>query len=225
MGRRLLTILLALSLCAACVDDRITLQRGPLGPAAYRIVISVDGVRAVGRDTVRATLRVARRRAGATLTLTVDGRKPVVATLASTDGRLELEEVRGGSPGSVGEADLASLVGQLDPPLPPKAVRLREPWSETRRIATAALTATLRSDLRIERFRRIAGVDAAELVGNVQGDLRTASDRGSFEGRVQGRTTIDWELGSGRVVASRTHLVWTTTNAGRVVLDADVRPA
>lgn len=222
MARRILAILLLL--VVACADDRITLHRGPLGPASYRIVISVDGVRAVGRDTVEASLRVRRRRAGATLTLTVDGRRPVIATLASSSGRLELERVRGGAPGSVGEADLASLVGQLDPPLPPRAVRLREPWSETRRIATAALSATLRSDLRIERFRRIDGVDAAELVGTVAGDLRTASDRGTFEGRVEGRTTIAWELGAGRVVASRTHLVWTTTDAGRVVLDADVRP-
>jgi hypothetical protein len=133
--------------------------------------------------------------------------------------------VQGVSPGSAGETDLASLVGQLDPPLADRPVRLGDTWSSTRRIVTGSLEATLRSELEMVGFSRVGGVDAAELDGEVSGTLRTAGPSGIFAGRVRGETRIAWALGAGRVASSETRLVWTIEGAGSVVLRTVVRPA
>lgn len=218
------TLVLAAA-CAGCVDDRVLLERGPLGPADYSVRLSVRGDPAAATDAVTAALRVEDRPDGASLRLSVSGEPPVVAELRRlSTGKLELEAVEGVSPGSAGEADLASLVGQLDPPLSPRPVRLREPWSSDRRIATQSLDAVLRSRLRIVRFRRTAGVDAAELRGDVSGTLKTQSAAGVFSGTVRGRTTIAWALGLGRLASSETRLVWTIPGVGRLVVLTVVGP-
>ncbi len=224
MSRLILPVAILVVL-ASCVSDEVSLVRGPLGPATYEVELSVAGSPAIHAESVQATLAVQEGDAGATLTLTVPGEGPITAELRrKPGGRLDLESVQGVSPSSAGEADLASLVGQLDPPLPEEAVRLGERWSATRRITTDILRASLRSDLRLVRFRRLGGTDAGEIVGDVSGRLRTDGPSGTFEGTVTGTTRIFWALRPGRVVASETDLVWRIEGTGEIRLRSVVQP-
>lgn len=223
--KRLLAVLSLLAFCS-CVDDRVSLRRGPLGPATYDVELGVSGGSGVRDEEVVADMRVENTEDGARLRLAVEGADPILAELRrEPTGQLRLDSVQGVPPRSAGEADLASLVGQLDPPLPRKAVRLRDTWSSTRRIETETLRSVLRSRLRIVRFRRVGGTDAAELHGTVTGTLRTSGQAGVFEGEVSGRTTISWALSPGRVAESETTLVWTIRDVGRLVVHTIVRPA
>ncbi|HVE92211.1 MAG TPA: hypothetical protein VNE62_07925 [Actinomycetota bacterium] len=223
---RLLAVLLLLCTLVACRDDRVTLRRGPIGPAEYDVRTKVGGSSALGREALDAVLRVTDSDYGATLRLEVGDGPAIVAELVrDSTGKLALDTVQGVSPRSAGEADLASIVQQLDPPLAPRPVRLRERWSSTRRIDTETITARLTSRLRISRFVRSGGHDAAELVGIVSGTLNTTGPSGTFAGRVSGRTTIAWQLEPGRVGSSHTSLTWTIRDVGRVVLQTSVTPA
>lgn len=226
-GRPLVAVLLLLLLLAvtACTDDRIALTRGSLGPATYDVRLAVSGESAVATEPVDARLEVSRRGEGATLELTVAGTEPILAELERLpSGRLDLETVEGVSPSSAGEADLASLVGQLDPPLPPEPVRIGEPWSQSQGIDTETLDAQLTSRLRIEGFGRIEGFDVAELSGEITGELRAAGPGGDFEGTVSGDTRISWALDPGRLAASDTRLTWEIPDVGDVILESVVRP-
>lgn len=224
--KRLLAGVLLLAMAPSCADDRVTLGRGPLGPATYAVRLDVSGAPTVRGEAIDARLEVDEAPAGARLVLDVEGGEPVTAELAREDGgRLRLESVEGVSPGSAGEADLASLVGQLDPPLPPGPVRIGEEWTQTRRIFTETLAAELRTTLRITGFRRISGLDAVELVGGVSGTLEASGPAGVFDGTVQGTTRIAWALEEGRLAGSDTRLVWTIPRTGEVVLETEVRPA
>lgn len=216
--------LLAL-LTVSCADDRVVLSRGDLGPATYRIRLDVSGGSSVAPEPIDARLEVSRRGEGAILELTLAGSEPILAELERLpSGRLELETVEGVAPRTAGEADLASLVGQLDPPLPPGPVRIGEPWSQPQRIDTETLDAELTSRLRITGFRRIEGVDTAELEGKITGELRAEGPGGRFEGTVSGETRISWALGPGRLMASETRLTWDVPRVAQVVLDSVVRP-
>jgi hypothetical protein len=222
--RRALAVLLLYTL-ASCADDRVRLSRGPLGPAHYRVALDVSGRRGLPAEDVTATMHVENTAGGAKLRLAVSGDEPIVAQFHRTEtGQLALDTVQNVPPSSAGEADLAALVGQLDPPLPAGPVRLRRSWSSTRRIATETIAAVLTSRLRIVRFRRVADADAAELVGTVRGRLKTSGTSGVFDGAVEGTTTIAWAMDPGRVAASSTRLVWTIPGAGRLVVETSVRP-
>lgn len=188
-------------------------------------MLDVSGSPAIRAEDVTATMRVENTSAGASLRLAVSGAEPIVAELHRTDtGQLTLRTVQNVPPRSAGEADLAALVGQLDPPLPATPVRLRRSWSSTRRISTETIAAVLTSRLRIVRFRRVAGTDAAELMGTVRGRLKTSGPSGVFDGTVSGTTTIAWALEHGRVAESRTRLVWSIPGAGKLIVEAQVRP-
>ncbi|HVL81043.1 MAG TPA: hypothetical protein VM840_05560 [Actinomycetota bacterium] len=217
--------LLAL-VCAGCADDRVRLERGPLGPASYRVTFEVTGDPAVRTEPVTAQLTVTDLGDGAALRLDVGDEIPIVTEFVrGPDGRLVLDTVQGVSPSSAGEADLASIVDQLDPPLASGPVRMREPWSARRRITTEVLRADLTTRLEVVRFHRVAGTDAAELRGTVTGRLRTTGTTGTFDGRVVGTTTIDWALAPGRVAASRTELRWAIPDIGTVLLRTSVSPS
>jgi hypothetical protein len=162
---------------------------------------------------------------GASFTLQTAALEVIQARLQRrADGSLILTDIRGASVGNPGQTELASLVGQLDPPLPDRAVRIGDPWSSTRKISTDTLTATLQTNLKIVRYRRIAGIDAAELEGVVRGRLQATSPTGVRAGAIRGTTHIDWAVDAGRVVAADTQLVWTLDAGGRVVLSTRVRP-
>lgn len=224
-GRPLVAALLVLVTATACTDDRVTLTRGDLGPAAYEVRLDVSGESAVAPQPIDARLEVSRRGEGAILELTVDGSDPILAELERLpSGRLELETVEGVSPRSAGEADLASLVGQLDPPLPPEPVRIGEAWSQSQGIDTESFDAELTSRLRITGFRRIRGSDVAELAGTITGELHATGPGGDFEGTVSGDTRISWALDPGRLAASDTRLVWQIPGVGEVGLDSVLRP-
>jgi hypothetical protein len=221
--RRLVTILLLALLVTACNDDRVALRRGPLGPASYRVVVVATGAQTERRS---ATLAVTPDAAGASFTLQTAAHEVIQAELRRLpDGALSLADVRSASLAGAQSTDLASLVGQLDPPLPGRRVRIGDRWSSTRKIATDILSATLRTNLRITRYRRIAGTDAAELDGNVRGKLSATGDAGVRNGDITGTTRIDWAVRSGRVVSADTRLTWTLDTGDRVVLDTRVRPA
>ncbi len=223
---RLVAVLVLVCSLTACSDDRVTLRRGPIGPARYDVRTQVSGSSALGREALDAVLRVSDSDYGARLQLDVGDGPPIVAELVrDSSGKLSLDTVQGVSPRSAGEADLASIVEQLDPPLTRRPVRLRDRWSSTRRISTETITARLTSRLRLSRFVRSGGRDAAELVGIVSGTLNTTGPSGTFSGRVSGRTTIAWQLDPGRVGSSQTRLVWTIRDVGRVVLQTSVTPA
>jgi hypothetical protein len=220
-----LCVVVLLCLSVGCFDDRIHLERGPLGPATYTVSLDVDGDPALATERLDAVLRVTRKPGGATLDLSVADEDPIRAELRRlANGRLELEAVQGVSPGVAGEADLASLVGQLDPPLTGAPVRIGQRWSRARHISTETLDASLRTNLKLVRFARENGVDVAELAGTVSGRLSTAAPTGTFEGTVRGQTRISWALGTGRLASSDTRLVWTVSGAGDVILRTTVGP-
>ncbi len=223
---RVCALIAALAVVVSCNDGRVRLERGSLGPASYRVRVAVSGGPAPRPDAVRARLSVQDGPDGTTLRLAVAGQPSVVTELRRTSsGRLSLETVEGVSPSSAGEADLAATIGQLDPPLPRRAVAIRDAWSSTRRISTETLEATLTSRLRIVRFRRVAGQDTAEIQGSVRGRLRTKEPSARFRGSVSGETKIFWALGAGRLAASDTRLVWRIPNLEPVSLETAVEPA
>jgi hypothetical protein len=225
--KRLAAIVLLLMLGAlACTDDRIALQRGPLGPARYRVAVAASGRGTATPEHRSATLTVTPNADGASFTLQTAAREVIQAQLKRLpDGVLTLADVRATAIANPGSTELASLVGQLDPPLPPHRVRIGDRWSSTRKISTDTLSATLQTNLRIIRYRRIAGTDAAELEGNVRGKLSATSDAGTRTGEITGTTLIDWAVGAGRVASADTRLVWTLDTGERVLLDTQVRPA
>jgi hypothetical protein len=223
MKRLLVTLVCLGVLATACTSDDVRLRRGPLGPAHYEVEVRANG-NAAGLSTYRrADLRVRAVPQGAVLRLRAETGNVITAdVLLPTDGSVFLERIRG--TGSAVEADLASLVGQLNPSLPKHPVRLDQHWSSSQRIRTASLVASLHSVFRIVRFRRIAGTDTADFAGEITGRLRTTNPRGTFSGTLAGHTEIAWSLRAGRVVTAETNLVWTIENADRVTLETRVRP-
>jgi hypothetical protein len=223
--RRFAAVLLML-LVVACADDRVALRRGPLGPASYRVAVAASGRGTSASERRSATLVVRPNAGGASFTLQTPSREVIEAQLQRLpDGALTLGNVRGTSIANPGSTELASLVGQLDPPLPLHRVRIGDKWSSTRRISTDTLQATLRTNLRIVRYRRIAEIDAAELEGNVRGKLSATGDAGRRAGAITGTTRIAWGVQAGRVVSADTRLVWTLDSGERIVLETRVRPA
>jgi hypothetical protein len=218
----------ALIVCAAllvaataCTDDRVTLRRGPLGPASYELRVHAQGQ---PRDDVEehlATLAITPADDGANFVLrTTEGEFLTAELRFGTDGSANLARVRGGVTSG---QELASLVGQLNPPLPSTPVRLGKRWSSAQRITTQTLRALLRTTLRIVRFTRVASTDAAELVGDVSGTLRVTGGSRPLSGRLSGHTRIVWAVDAGRVVAADTDLVWTLGDGNRVTLGTVVR--
>jgi hypothetical protein len=225
--KRLAAILVLLALAAlSCADDRVALKRGPLGPASYRVGVAASGRGTATPERRSATLVVTPNATGASFTLQTPSREVIEAQLQRLpDGALTLGNVRGTSIANPGSTELASLVGQLDPPLPLHRVRIGDRWSSTRKISTDILQATLRTKLRIVKYRRIAEIDAAELDGDVRGQLTATSDGGQRTGAITGTTRIAWAVDAGRVVSADTRLVWTLDSGQRIVLDTRVRPA
>lgn len=223
--KRLGAILVLLTIAPSCGDDHVTLRRGPLGPASY--VVEVDAQDEPGdlHEHRLATLRIDPRASGAGFALRTQAGEVIRAELRrASDGTVNLEGVTGTNVDPSREAELASLVGQLTPPLPGNAVRLRERWSSTQQIRTQTLSASLHTQLGIARFRRIAGTDAAELQGTVRGRLRTTGRFGVVSGTLRGDTRIAWAVVAGRVVEAKTKLVWTLRGGERVTLETHVRP-
>lgn len=226
--RRWLAVVAALALLfAACSDDRVALGRGPLGPASYEVEVQASGDVGDLDALHRATLRIdPLEDDGARFVLRTSPGEIVTADLTlSADGALDLQRVRGAPVESSRQTELASLVGQLNPPLPTRPVRLGERWSSTQRITTRALSASLRTELRMVRFRRIAGTDAAELRGDVTGRLRVSEAGRVLSGELVGNTTIVWAVRSGRVAAADTELLWELSDGSRVSLRTTVEPA
>jgi len=222
--RRILITLVSFGLVAsACSTDSVHLSRGSLGPAHYVVEVRAAGA-AVGLHTFRrADLRVDARPSGAVFRLRASSGDVITAdVLLTPDGSVFLERVRGA--GSGVEADLASLVGQLSPSLPKRAIRLGQHWSSSQRIRTSTLVTSLHTVLRIVRFSRIAGTDAADFAGDIRGRVQTTNPRGTFSGTLVGHTEIAWSVRAGRVVTADTSLVWSIENSGRVTLDTVVRP-
>jgi hypothetical protein len=222
MKRLLVTLLCVCAVTTGCSSDRVHLARGSLGPAHYVVEVRATGA-AVGLHTFRrADLRVAARPQGAVFRLRAGSGERITAdVLLAPDGSVFLERVRGA--GSGVEADLASLAGQLSPSLPQHPVRLGQHWSSSQRIRTSTLVTSLHTVLRIVRFRRIAGTDAADFAGDIHGRVQTTNPHGTFSGTLVGHTEIAWSVRAGRVVTADTSLVWSIENAGRVTLDTAVR--
>jgi hypothetical protein len=222
---RLAAIFVVFLASTACADDQVVLRRGPLGPASYEVEVTAEGGSTDLREHRQASLRIDPQPGGADFALRTDAGQIITAQLRRTKaGAVNLERVRGVPVDRSSEAELASLVSQLDPPLPREAVRIGERWSSSRRILTDSVRSTLRTQLGIARFRRIATMDTAELEGTVTGRLASSSAAGTLSGSLEGRTRIAWAVRAGRVVAADTTLVWTLTDGERVTLVARVRP-
>jgi hypothetical protein len=209
-------------LAAGCTDDRITLARGPLGPASYEVQVRAESETSDLQEH-EATLRVEPAAGGARLVLRSAAGLVTADLTVASDGAVDLTRVRGAAFEGSGQTELASLVGQLNPPLPNKPVRIGERWSSTQRITTTALTAALSTELRIVRFRRVASTDAAELSGDVSGQLEVADPTRALEGKLSGTTRIVWAVDAGRVVEADTELLWTLSDGTRVTLVTSVR--
>jgi hypothetical protein len=222
MRRALSLLLCSFLVCgAACTDDRVTLRRGPLGPASYELRVRAQGQETEAEEH-EATLAITPAGDGANFVLrTTEGEFLTAELRFGADGSANLARIRGGVTSG---QELASLVGQLNPPLPSTPVRLGKRWSSAQRISTQSLRALLRTTLRIARFRRVASTDAAELVGDVSGTLRVTGSSRVLSGRLSGTTRIVWAVKAGRVVAADTDLVWVLTDGNRVTLGTVVRP-
>lgn len=208
-----------------CADDRVEFSRGPLGPAAYEVRVNASSEATEFHEQRRATLRVEPRSDGARFAMRTSDGALVTADLdLLPDGSVDLTRVQGAAVQPAGQTELASLVGQLNPPLPSGSIRLGERWSSTQRITTRVLRASLSTELRMVRFRRIASTDAAELVGQVSGRLRVTDAGRTLEGRLTGDTMIVWAVSAGRVVAADTELLWELSDGSRVTLETSVRP-
>lgn len=216
--------LAALAALTACSDDRVTFARGPLGPASYEVEVRAAGEGSGLDEEHRATLRVTPRGSDAArFTLRGSAGEDVTADISLLeDGSVDLTRVRGAP--VQGQTELASLVGQLNPPLPQRPVRLGDTWSSTQRITTRSLSASLRTELRMVRFRRIAEMDAAELSGDVSGRLRVTDGSRVLDGELTGVTEIVWAVHNGRVAAANTELVWVLSDGSRVTLQTSVEP-
>lgn len=222
---RLWAIVAVLVVATACADDQVILARGPIGPASYEVEVTASSDSAEIREHRSATLQITPRARHADFTLRTRSGESLTAELRRlADGSVDLERVRGEPVERSGDAELASLVGQLAPPLPLDSVRIGERWASIQRIRTNTLEATLRTELGIAHFRRIASTDAAQLEGTVSGELSTTSAAGVLSGRLRGRTSIAWAVRSGRVVAADTRLVWTLSTGDTVTLETRVRP-
>ncbi|MEX2393647.1 MAG: hypothetical protein WD826_04100 [Actinomycetota bacterium] len=219
-GRAFMVVLLVL--ITSCTDDRITFARGPLGPASYEVTAQASG-ESDERQEHTATLRVEPATDGARLVLRSSAGVVTADLSVAADGSVDLTRVRGAAFESGGQTELASLVGQLNPSLPDEPVRLGEPWSSTQRITTRALAASLETELRIVRFRRVASTDAAELRGDVTGRLRVNDPTRPLDGSLTGSTRIVWAVEAGRVVEADTELIWTLSDGTRVTLATSVR--
>ncbi|HYZ93156.1 MAG TPA: hypothetical protein VFA34_12315 [Actinomycetota bacterium] len=225
MMRRFVPIALLL-VAASCVDDQVVLRRGPLGPAAYEVEVSASGGGQGLEEHRLASLRITPRKDGSDFALRAEpeGRQITARIRRRRNGTIDLLGVRGAPVDRSRQAELASLVGQLAPPLPLSPVRIGEQWSSSQHIRTSTLRAVLRTELGISRFRRIASIDAAQLEGTVRGQLETNTPAGFLSGRLRGLTSIAWAVESGRVVSSETNLVWTLTGGDTVTLVTRVRP-
>ena len=213
---------IALVSVAACTDDRVNLVRGPLGPASYEVHVRALEQAGDQAEEHLATLRVEPRDTGAAFAMrTAEGDTLTAEIQVTPDGSVNLARIRGGVTSG---QELASLVGQLNPPLPSRPVRLGRRWARTQRITTKTLAAQLTTTLRIVRFRRVASTDAAELMGDVAGQLRIRGAVRELSGRLSGSTTINWAVRAGRMVSAETHLVWALSDGSRVRLDTSVRP-
>ena len=223
--KRLWVVVAILLVATACRDDQVVLARGPLGPASYEVEVTAESDTTDIREHRSATLQITPRANHADFTLRTRSGESLTAELRRmADGSVDLERVRGEPVDRSGEAELASLVGQLAPPLPLDPVRIGKRWASIQRIRTNTLEATLRTELGIAHFRRIASTDAAQLEGTVSGELSTTSAAGVLSGRLRGRTSIAWAVRSGRVVAADTRLVWTLSTGDRITLETRVRP-
>src|SRR5688572_7224741 len=149
--KRIVCVGLIALAASSCVDDRVEIVRGPLGPASYEVEVDAEGGPDVPRARHRATLRIDPSDDGAKFALRTQGGGLVTAEMRfARDGSVDLVRVRGAPVGS-GQTELASLVGQLNPPLPDGPVRLGDRWSSTQRISTRALQASLNTSLRMVR--------------------------------------------------------------------------
>jgi hypothetical protein len=212
----------ALLLPTACTDDRVALVRGPLGPASYEVHVRALDQAGEEAEEHFGTLRVEPRDSGAAFEMRTPGGDTLTAEIhVASNGSVNLARIRGGVTSG---QELASLVGQLNPPLPDRPVRLGRRWSRTQRITTDALAAQLTTTLRVVRFRRVASTDAAELTGDVAGQLRIKGPVRELSGRLTGTTTIDWAVRAGRMVSADTVLVWTLSDGSRVQLETSVSP-
>lgn len=218
-------ILVLVFVGASCADDQVVLERGPLGPASYEVEVNAEGGSTNLNEHREARLRIDPAGGGANFALRTDAGEMITAQLRrGDDGAVNLRRVRGVPVEQSGQAELASLVGQLDPPLPQEPVRIGESWSSRRTIRTASLRASLRTELEIARFRRINATDTAELEGTVTGRLSTSTGAGTLSGELQGNTRIAWAVRAGRVVSADTTLVWTLSDGETVTLVTRVRP-
>jgi hypothetical protein len=223
--KRLAAAAALLLAATACVDDQVVLTRGPLGPSSYEVEVNASSDATELEEHRAATLRITPRTEGAEFTLRTDTGDLITARIRRRkDGTIDLERVRGAPVDRSGEAELASLVGQLAPPLPHDPVRIGERWSSRQHIRTNTLRASLRTELGIARFRRLASTDTAELEGVVSGNLQTNSTAGFLQGAIEGKTRIAWAVRAGRVVSAETQLVWTLSGGDRVSLETRVRP-
>jgi hypothetical protein len=223
--KRVIAAAVILTTTLACTDDRVTFSRGPLGPASYEVRVSAGGEGSDVDEQHRATLRISPRGDGARFTLRSSPTELVTADLSILeDGSADLRRVRGAPIEGSRQTELASLVGQLNPPLPTRPVRLGDGWSSTQRITTRLLSAALRTRLRMVRFRRVADMDGAEFAGAVTGRLRVTDGARVLDGELTGRTEIVWAVRSGRVAAAETRLVWALSDGSRVTLQTSVTP-
>jgi hypothetical protein len=210
---------------ASCADDRLSFERGPLGPASYEVSVEASGAFEGLELAHQATLEVNPSDQGATFSLRNPGGGVVTAEVsAQPDGSLNLTHIRGIPVEGPGETELASLVGQLTPPLPQSPVRIGERWSDTREITTNSLRASIDTDLRLVRFRRVASTDAAELAGKVNGTTLVAAGIAALSGELAGNTRIVWAVEEGRVVESETELTWTLDDGTQVTIHTRVQP-
>ena len=224
--RRVGAIIACFLVAAGCTDDQVELRRGPLAPATYEVGVRATTDEGDVQEARSATLRVTNSPRGTLFALSTGAGEVIDAEVRRLeDGSVTLERVRGAPVGTSRETELASLVGQLDPPLPAEPVRLQETWSSTQRISTRTLTASLTTELRIVRFRRLDSTDAAELQGDITGRIRTSGRGGVNEGTLSGTTRIVWGVVAGRVVESDTDLLWRLRSGGDVRLETSVRPS
>ena len=226
MKRGFIVAVALLLTTVSCTDDQVELRRGPLGPASYEVEVKATTNETDLAEHRLATMRITPRAGGVEFALKAEpgGRVITAQIRRRRDGSIDLERVRGAPAVRSGQAELASLVGQLAPPLPDEPVRIGEQWSSSQHIRTNTLRATLRTELGIARFRRIAATDAAQLEGTVVGRLETNTQFGFLSGPLRGRTTIAWAVESGRVVSAETELDWRLASGDRVTLETRVRP-
>lgn len=208
----------------ACVDDRVSFERGPLGPASYEVTVTASNDASEDVQEHVASLRVEQRAEDARLTLRSDGGLVTVDLDVEPDGSANLARLRGAPSDTSSSTELASLAGQLNPPLPSGPVRIGDSWSSTQKISTKVLAASLQTELRLRRFTRVASTDAASFIGEVSGSLKVTEGATALQGQLEGTTRILWAVEAGRVVEADTDLLWTLSDGSEVELSTRVRP-